>query len=546
MMPHVYLSVAVRGRALALCAALALYGLGPGADAQTNDGQPGPGLLGGGLHYANDIERAAAVANDQVFRKLDTDCNPGGVLDQIPSPTFSDITSLAATRDSSGPGPLCNADTFFVYVNARELYETANELQGQGPTVASLGLDQQGLGLALRWTAAEELSAQGSMATKFANSQLSTLAARLTALRYGAVGFTTTGLYDWRGTVSPLLAQNDDGASSSSDQPAASASGERYSPWGGFLNYGYGYGNKAPTPLEDAFDFDGSQYTLGADYRLPGTIVIGGILGSTRQAIDFDPAASEISVVDGNIRSDGRSFMVFVMSQGEHLTLSGSVGVQSMDYVVDRNIQYPSFNANTPSVHSLARSDPSADVVTTTFGFGYGFSWNKFSVEPTFDVEALDVSIGAFAEQRSINLLSNATESRRFDLVVSKQEIRSLRSSAGVRFQYVVTPRFGVVVPYWSLLAYHEYQDGTRTITSGYAALADVLGSATFKLPTDAPDRSYFTASAGFSMILRGGRQREAGGPIAGGFSGFLQFQTVQGRENYTDRVLTTGFRYEF
>ncbi len=550
MNPNGYLSNAPRGHVLAVCAAVALFGLGRGVEAQTNDGQAGPGLLGSGLSYANDIERAAAAANDLVFRTLDTDCNPGGVLDQIPDPTFGDITSVGATRDAGGPGPLCNPDTFFVYVNARELVQTANELQGQGPTIASLHLDQEGLGAALRWTAAEELSAQGSMATEFANSQLSTLAARLTALRFGATGFTTTGLYDWRGAASPLFAQAGE-APVSTDKPgdaAAPAAGaaERYSPWGGFLNWGFGYGNKAPTAREDAFDFDGSEYTLGADYRLPGSIVLGGILGSTRQAIDFDPTASEISVVDGNIRSDGRSFMVFAMSQGERLTLSGSVGMQSLDYVVDRDIQYPSFNPYTQSVYSLARSTPSADVTTSTFGFSYAFSWNKFTLEPTLDVEALRVSIGAFSEQRSINLLSNASQSRRFDLAVSKQDIHSLKTAVGARFQYVVTPRFGVVVPFGSVRLFHESQNGTRTISSGYAALADILGTTTFKLPTDAADRSYFTAAVGVSAVLRGGRQREAGGPIAGGLSGFFQYETVQQRQNYSDNVLTAGFRYEF
>lgn len=551
---------AVRPRVLALgVIGIAAFACSSRGTAQTNGGDPGPGLLGSGLTYANDIERAAAVSNDQVFRKLDPDCNPGGVLDRLPEPQFSDISAPPPAQlvDLTGglplaltPGPLCNQDTFFVYLNARELFQTANEIQGQGPTISSLHLDQEGLGLALRWTAAEELAAQGSMATEFANSQLSTLAARLTALRFGSVGFTTTGLYQWRGTASPLLAQASD-RDASTDAPAGSAesagaAGEHYSPWGGFLNWGFGYGNKAPTAREDAFAFDGSEYTLGADYRLPGTIVLGGIVGSTRQAVDFDPAASEISVVDGNIRSDGHSFMVFAMSQGERMTLSGSVGTESLDYVIDRDIQYPSFNPYTESVYSLARSKPSADVTTSTFGFAYAFSWQKLTLEPTFDVESLDVSIGAFAEQRSINLLSNASQSRRFDLVVSKQDIRSLKTAAGMRFQYVVTPRFGVVVPYWSFRLHHESRNGTRTITSGYAALADVLGSTTFKLPTDAADRSYFTASAGVSAVLRGGRQREAGGPIAGGLSGFFQYETVQNRENYDDSVLTAGFRYEF
>jgi hypothetical protein len=504
-----------------------------GAYAQSNDGETGPGLPGLESAYANSIERAAAAANDLVFRTLDGDCNPGGVLDSLPSPVFGDITARQST-----PGPLCNPDTFHVYLNARELVHTANELQGSGPTIASLGLDQEGLGLALRWTAAEELAAQGAMATELANGQLSTLAGRLTALRFGAAGFGTAGRYELMRRSSPMLAQN--GAD------AVAIEGETYSRWGGFLNYGYGYGSREPTALEDAFDFDGSEFTLGVDYRLRNNVVIGGIFGSTRQNIDFDEAASAISVVDGDIDADGSSLMVFALAQGERVSLSGSIGTQSLDYFVQRNIQYPSFNPNTDSVYSVAESEPQADVTTATFNFGYAFRWNKLSLEPFVNVEKLDVSIDAFSERRSIDRLSTTGESRRFDLAVSAQDIDTLRTAVGVRFQYVVTPRFGVIVPYWSLAAYQEHEDSSRTITTGYAALADVLGSSTFAMPTDARDSSYYTFAAGASTVLRGGRQREAGGPIVGGVSGFLQFASVENRRYYDDRVLTAGFRYEF
>src|SRR5690606_37148370 len=98
------------------------------AAGQSNDGFPGPGLIDGDRVYANAVEHAADVANDQIFRTLDADCNPSGFLDQTPSPTFDDFQSRGVQ-----PGVLCNADTFFVYLNARELVHTANELQGEGP-----------------------------------------------------------------------------------------------------------------------------------------------------------------------------------------------------------------------------------------------------------------------------------------------------------------------------------------------------------------------------------------------------------------------------
>jgi hypothetical protein len=121
-----------------------------------------------------------------------------------------------------------------------------------------------------------------------------------------------------------------------------------------------------------------------------------------------------------------------------------------------------------------------------------------------------------------------------------------LETTIGLRFQYVVTPRFGVIVPFWTIALHREGEDDARTITTGYTALADVLGSSTFVLPTDTPDDSYYTLAAGFSTVLRGGRQARLDGRIAGGLSGFVQLAVVEERETYDDQMVTMGVRYEF
>jgi len=499
------------------------------ATAQTAD--PGPGLVG--LVYANDIEQAAAQANQQVFDALDASCNPGGVFDTVPEPGAPPV------------GTTCSDESrFFVYLNARELVHTANEIRGSGATIASLGQTLEGLGRALRWTAAEELAAQGSMATEFSNGQLSNLAARLNALRFGARGFGVANLYRVDPKRDRLLAsiQGAPGAGAAGDEPA----GETYGRWGGFLNGSFGYGSKEPTPLEDAFDFDGSELTLGVDYRLPSNMVLGGILGLSQQTIDFDEAASDISVVDGNIDAESTSVILFALYQGERVNLSGSLGAQSLRYDIARNIKYPSFNPELESANSLANSHPETDVNVATFNFGYAFGSRKLTFEPFVNIEYLDATVNAFAEERSINLLSNDSVSKRFDLSISEQRFDSLDSTLGLRFQYVVTPRFGVIVPYLTLEAHRELADDARTITAGYAAIADILGTTTFVVPTDAPDEAYSVASAGFSIVLRGGRQREAGGAIVGGLSAFLQIKGIRNLLHYEDNVATGGFRYEF
>jgi outer membrane autotransporter protein len=491
---------------------------------------PGPGLVG--LPYANDVERAAAEANQRVFDALDASCNPGAVFDTEPAPAAPPV------------GTGCTDDRFFVYLNVRELVHTANEIRGSGATVASLGADLAGLGRALRWTAAEELAAQSSMATEFANSQRSNLAARINALRFGAGGFGTAQLYDLDPRRNVLLASTEviPGETGSGDDVAS----ETYSRWGGFLNGSFGYGSKQTTALEDAFDFDGSELTLGVDYRFPSNLVVGLIFGFGRQAIDFDEAASVISVVDGNMESSARSAIGFAFFQGERLSLSASVGAESLDYDIERDIKYPSFNPDLDSTNSIANSHPRADVGTASFSAAYAVTRKKLILEPFVNVEYLDMSVASFAEERSINLLSDPHTSKRFDLVFGKQRIESLDAAAGLRFQYILTPAFGVLVPYLSLEAHRELADEARKITAGYAALRDIFGSDAFVVRTDPPDRSYSIASLGLSAVLRGGRQRRANRPIAGGLSGFVQLKAVEGLRYYDNSIVAGGFRYEF
>lgn len=495
------------------------------ADAQTG---PGPGLTP--LTYQNGVETAAASANQAAFTVLETACNSDGRFDQNPNPQFSQV-------DPSGG---CTQEAFAIYLTTRELVHTANEIQGSGPTVASLGLDLEGLGLALRWTAAEEFAAQASMATDFANGQLSNLAARMSALRFGARGFSLAASWvepDGDMRVAGLERRRGGGASADEER-------ESYSPWGGFINGAFGWGSKDPTSLEDAFDFDGQEMTLGIDYRFRNNFILGGMVGYTEQTVDFDAAASAISVVDGGIEADGISYIGFALYQGEHLSFSASLGYQSLDYDAVRHIKYPSFNPNLTSVNATTTSSPESTVVMGTLNIAYAFQARRLTIEPFVNVEYVDVEVDRFTENRSSNSLSS-TNSRNFSLVIGKQSIQSVDSSIGLKLQLTLTPRFAVIVPYVSFEAHSEAQDDARSISARYFGL-DVLNPSGFQVQTDPPDSSYTRSIAGFSMVLRGGRQRQVGGSIYGGLQGFVQYTRISGLENYDDQVISGGLRYEF
>ena len=493
---------------------------------------PGPGLTDSRLEYANGVERAAAAANQFTFTQLDTQCNPGGIFDQVASP------------DPARAPTTCNGSEFLVYLTIRELVHSANELLGEGPTVASLGLNQQDLGGALRWTAAEELAVQGSMATQFSNSQLSNLAGRINALRFGTRGFSIAGLQDIREHGEPVLAQIE-----RTDTPrgggASADLGASYSRWGGFVNGAFGWGSKSPTGNEDAFDFDGSELTLGVDYRFANNFVLGGIFGVGEQTVDFDEGASDIIVVDGGVEADANSFILFSLYNGEKLSVSGSLGYQTLDYDVERNIKYPSFNPDVDAADSTALSSPESDIVTATFGFGYSFNLGRFTIEPYLNAEYFDITIDEFSENRSIESLGGLIDDDAFNLTIAEQTFESLDVATGLKIQATLTPGFAVLVPYATFESHREFEDDGRVIRARYGAASSV-SQFVFEVPTDPLDESYFVWTVGLSAVIRGGRQRSGSGPITGGLMGFIQYRSIENLDNYEDEVITGGIRYEF
>jgi uncharacterized protein YhjY with autotransporter beta-barrel domain len=441
------------------------------------------------LQFTNPIEQAAALANQATYDQLTSGeapiCDP-----QSPEPSGA-----------------CTGSVFEMFSNVRELVETANELSNSGTTRYSLRLDQENLGFALRWTAAEEMAAQGSSATQFTNNQLNSLASRISALRVSALGGALGG--------------------------GAAADDSIAKRWGGFVNGAFGYGRKDDTTdpfnttgssgSEDAFDFDGSEITLGADYRLRENLVLGTLLGFSQRRVDFDSA---VSVVDGNIDTDGASLIAFALWESDRFWMSGSVGAQWLEYDLTRRITYPSLNPLVAPVDVTTTSNTASDTLMGTLNGGANFRFGGFTFAPYAKAEYQKVSVDGFAEQGASG----------FEFGYGEQDIRSFQLAAGATLQHVFSPRFGVIVPYARAEFRQEFENDPRNISATYASMPD--GSVTidqdFNLATDEHDDQFFVVAGGFSVVFKGGVQ------------GFLQYQQVLDLDTFSDRVIAGGIRLEF
>ncbi len=443
------------------------------------------------LLFKNPIERAAASANQATYDML-----TGGA-----TPT--------CLPDATSPTGSCTGLVFQTFENLRELVETANGLTpgNQGSTRYSLFLDQENLGFALRWTAAEELAAQGSSATQFSNNQLNSLASRISALRFGARGAS--------------------GAGASADSEGIA------SRWGIFVDGSYGFGRKDDTSdpyqesgtngSEDAFDYDGQEITFGVDYRLSDAVVVGGLAGYTERTIDFD---STESIVDGGIDVQGESLILFGMWESDRFYLSGSLGGQWLQYDLTRRITYPSLNPLVASADVTKVSATDSTAITGTFGAGFTHNVRAFSFELYLNGDYQDIKIDGF----------NETGTEGFELDYGDQDIKSFDLAAGIQLHYALITRLGVIVPFLRGEFHRELENDERNISAVYAALptGSVISKENFNLATEQPDEEYQLAAAGFSVVLPRGLQ------------GFLQYQQIFGLDGIDDEVIAGGFRFEF
>jgi len=449
-------------------------------------------LSANGTFQFDALERQAAIANDSAYSKLLPVCGA-----QAQSPAS------------------CVGTTRTLFNRLRELEDNANELlANRGETQYSLRLDPEGMSDALRWTAPEEYAAQGSMSSKFVNSQASVLSNRFAALRFAAQGIPLAdGVSMGPGGNGFSYAYNGGalGGSAGADSPL-------FSRWSIFANGGFGSGDKSPTTFEDAFFFDSTEVSVGADVRITNQIVVGILFGHTEKRVDFNSAES---IVDGGIRGNGQSALVYAQYETDSAFVNAALGWQHLSLATRRRITYPSNNPQIASVDVTSYSNTGSNALIATLGGGYTWHYKGFTGEPYLNLQNTRTRINAFTEHSDDG----------FDIATGSQTIQSLEGSVGLRAQYAILNPFGVIVPYVYGEYRHQFRDSSRNIDSGYAGDG---GGTDFVLQTDDPVKHYYVVGAGGSVVLKHGLQ------------GFMQYSRVLDYTNYTDHTVSGGVRWEF
>jgi uncharacterized protein with beta-barrel porin domain len=391
-------------------------------------------------------------------------------------------------------------------------YRKVTGVTDEGATALALDLTEAELAAALQQIAMEETSAPGSMATEAARGQLAGVAARISAVRGGASGFTVTGLplpasEAYAGATE--LALNGPYFVSSAGAPANPPSlAPRV---GGFLNLTGGFGEKDATDREDGFDFDTVGLTVGGDYRLTDGLLLGVALGYATLDTDFDRGAT---VAGGGVSSDHYSLSVYATQNLGDFYVDGIATYGWGDHDLDRRILYDVQDRT-------ARADTDSSQIALAIGGGYEAHHQALSFGPQVRLSYLKVEIDGYQEHGADEL----------DLRVEDQEVESLVTVVGGQVAYTHSHAGGVLRPHATAEWHHELDDDDRVIATRY--VHDPRDNL-LQLTTDPPDRDYFLVGVGLASVFKGGTQA------------LLSYDALVGLDDITRHMFTLSGRVEF
>ncbi len=439
-------------------------------------------------------------------------------LNKVPGMNEAEATTAAMTQDIC-PKMLEVQDSLTpkqqdLLFACGSLVHTSNEQQDTVPTGLSFGYDEAELRDALLEVAHEEVAGQGTQATKTIDRQFTNIAARSQTLRLGTGSNLTSSLMlDFEGAAIPGLALLE----ALTATPTGGAAGDDVSngKWGYFINGRISFGEKDPTDREAGFDYDTSGITAGADYRFADTTFVGGALGYISSEADIDNNG-------GATDTEGFSFSIY----GTHFRrndfyVDGLISAGANDYDTKRNILFPN---NTISDTFKGETDGSHYAVNLGIGRDFASSATGWNMGLFSRISYFEAEIDGYSESGGDSAL---------ELEIKEQDVESLLLSLGGQVSKAFSKDFGIIVPQLRVEYLHEFLDDSRSITARYVHDPFNDGTTLFSVPTDDPDRNYFSVAAGLSTVFSGGKQA------------FINYETTVALDDITNHSIIVGFRGE-
>lgn len=376
------------------------------------------------------------------------------------------------------------------------------------------------LGQTLTAISGRQATAAARTPMQFSAGQVANLQDRLAAVRGGARGVSLAGLEVLGGTLAsftPLQELLHSLGGGAGDEQGGLL-GDRL---GLFATGTLRRGRQSSTDAESGFDLRDTGLTVGADYRLEESLVLGLSGGYGRTTTGFDGAS-------GRLDARSLSGQLYGSYFTDHFHLDAVAGFGHTDHALTRELAYSSSALGIGCDGVLCQNETtgstSARQLNASLGVGGDFHSGALAFGPTLELEYRQVRVNGFTETGSSGL----------DLSFGGITTSSLVSKVGSYASYAWKTPWAVILPQARVRYLHEYQNAARTQSVQFSA--DTLAGAAsrgFVVFTDPADRSYFDWKA--SVLVQ----------LPFGVAGFVDYGAVQGLENKSMHELNVGLRLE-
>jgi len=382
--------------------------------------------------------------------------------------------------------------------------------------VLGANTDEPGAVQALTDLAADQVSAQNSVAIRSAGLGVSMVRDRLAKLRLVNRASATGPLVASLGR--PMQLATGGGASGDAS----------FGRLGSFFNVRYVTGDSDQTDFQPGYDFDGWTLLGGVDYRFQENLVGGVSLRYTNGDVNYDSNR-------GDMDGDGWGVSLYGSYALENgFFVDGLIGYAQNDYTLKRRINYTTgaweFGGQSEgplTASQVAKSDPSADLWNFNIGAGYTYYKEAWSITPSVRLNYLQNEVDSYTESMSDPLGVGGSMA----LAIDAQTFTSFTSDIGVQFARAISHKSGVIVPQLRIGWVHEFENDQERV--GARFVNDINNTPTFIL-TDEPVADYADLSIGVSAQFAGGR------------SAFLSYNTLLGYDDVTYNAINAGVRLEF
>ena len=265
------------------------------------------------------------------------------------------------------------------------------------------------------------------------------------------------------------------------------------------------FGDRSATSTNTGFNIDTKGLTVGADYPVTDNIAVGVAVSSAN-------TNNQLNDNRGKVGVNNTSISIYGNYTQDKFYSDALLNYGWNNFTVARNIRVPGFTA--------ATATPSGNQLSFRVSGGYDFGSNGLSFGPTAGIRYSKINVGGYTEQNGDIL----------NLKVNPQDLDSLIFNLGAQISYPFKASFGTISPYVAANFEHEFGQNGRQVVTELVTQPGIP----IRTKIGASDRDFIRLSTGFQT------------EFTNNLSVNLGYETIVGKDNFSDNYLNAKIRYQF